>query len=399
MPMPAALNRANLVVIGLSLMAACSPQDPAAPAFEPPPPLAPPVASASQITPPGLRPLLGPLVARSPDAIEAIRTFDQRFMQTEQDRYQDFLASLNDAQGAYLSGNHYGGLRSRLMWAIRNGEPYGEGVTDESQSAYARGRRIVKRYLQWAKANSFNIPPHNNTGLADIEALYTLEGDADALNHIHVSAQAATNDPYGYLKMQNPRSDARQIAIALQAFKAAHRLAIPYAPNPATRNGFDASPGSWHGAGRRQIEWIRQYVVQPDGSIPSRAHNNDEAYLFNAMLATQLLEWCATVEWDPALLDLARQIIDHLIAAVKPGWSTLGYLSSSGSPATDLAGFYVWPSLALWQETGDQRYHDFAVSNLQAANTAYIQQMKQWNQVFSTLTEGAEALLAGEPWR
>jgi hypothetical protein len=26
-------------------------------------------------------------------------------------------------------------------------------------------------------------------------------------------------------------------------------------------------------------------------------------------------------------------------------------------------------------------------------------QMKQWNQVFSTLTEGAEALLAGEPWR
>lgn len=339
-------------------------------------------------------------MARDTGALKVIQTFDSRYEQTELARYQNFLADLSSAQGAYLSSNHYGGLRPRLMWAIRNGQPYGDGVADESQSAYARGRRIVLRYLQWSKANGFRVPPHNNTGLADIEALYVLERDPDALSHIHIAAQQATYDPFNYLKMQSVNSDARQVAIALQSFGAAHRLGIPFARHPLGGSaGFDSSPGSWLGAGRRQIDWIREYAVKPDGSIPSPAHNGNEAYLFNAMLATQLLEWSASVEWDASLIDLAQKIMDHLIVSLKPSWSSLGYLSNSPSPATDLAGFYVWPSLVLWQETGDQKYHEFAIRNLQAANTAYIAGVKQWNQVFSTRTEGAEALLAGESWR
>jgi hypothetical protein len=236
--------------------------------------------------------------------------------------------------------------------------------------------------------------------VADVEALYVLEGDQDALTHIHVTAMAATWDPWGYLKFQNSQSDARQVAISLQLIKAAHRLGIPYVRNPANHNvGFDASLGSWYAAGRRQIDWVRQYGVQSNGAIPSPAHGGSEAYLFNALLATQLLEWCATVEWDPAVFDLARQIMDHVIAVQKPGWNALGYLSSSSGPSTDLASFYVWPSLALWQETGDQKYYDFATKNMLASNTAYISQMKQWNQVYSTLAEGAEALLTGKSWR
>ncbi|HUF70251.1 MAG TPA: Ig-like domain-containing protein [Longimicrobiales bacterium] len=363
----------------------------------PPPPLQP---SGSQLTPANLRAVLGPLVARNTSGMSVIQAFDLRFEQTEQARFQDFLNVLNDPQGAYLSANHYGGLRSRLMWAIRNNEPYGIGVTDESQYVYARGRRILKRYLEWTKANGYAIPPHNNTGVADVEALYVLEGDQDALTHIHVTAMAATWDPWGYLKFQNSQSDARQVAISLQLIKAAHRLGIPYERNPANHNvGFDTSPGSWYAAGRRQIDWARQYAVQSNGAIPSPAHGGSEAYLFNALLATQLLEWCATVEWDQAVFDLARLIMDHLIAVQKSGWSTLGYLSSSSGPATDLASFYVWPSLAMWQETGDQKYYDFAMKNVQAANTAYISNMKQWNQVYSTLAQGAEALLTGNPWR
>ena len=260
----------------------------------------------------------------------------------------------------------------------------------------------MKRYLEgYSKPNKFAVQAHNNTGLADIEALYVLEGDPDALTHIHISAMAATYDPWGYLKMQNSNADARQIAVALQALMAAHRLGIPYGRNPANNEmGFDASLGSWKAAAQRQIDWLTQYgIVKADGSIPSPAHGGTEAYLFNAWLATELLQWYGSIQADPAVLQLAVRIMDHLVAAERPGWNTLPYEANGTSPAPDLAAFYVWPSLVLWQETGDSKYYDFAISNLGATRQAFIASVKQWNQTYSTLAEGAEALASGVGWR
>ena len=358
--------------------------------------------AGSSLTPEALRAVLGPIVGRSSSpSVASLQTYDQRYTSTEYARYQDFLAVENDPSGSYLSAQHYGGLRGRLMWAIRNGQPYGAGVTDETKYAYARGRRIVKRYLQYSKANNFATQAHNNTGLADIEALYVLEGDQDALTHIHVSAMLATTDNWGYLKMQNSNSDARQIAVALQALMAAHRLGIPYVRNPANGSvGFDASLGSWKAAAQRQIDWLTQYnIVHADGSIPSPAHGGTEAYLFNAWLATQLLDWYGYVQADGNVLQMAQRIMDHLIASQRSGWATLPYLANGTTPAYDLAAFYVWPSLVLWQETGDAKYKNFALQNLAASNQAFISAMKQWNQTYSTLGEGTAALLNGVSWR
>jgi len=362
------------------------------------------------LTPRSLSVVLGPLVLReavtiAPDVAIALGNYDRRFMSTEMPRFQDFVTSESDPNGSWLNGNHYGGLRGRLAWAIRTGEPYGASATDEARYAYARGRRIIKKYLQYSKSGRYLTQAHHNTGLADVEALYVLEGDTDALTHIHVTAQSVTTDPYNYLKMQNPNADARAIAIAIQATTTAHRLGIPFARSNANPSvAFDASPGSWQGVARRQIQWLTDYnVVKADGSVPSPVENGGEAFLFNAMLAKELLQYAAHIEWDAAAVALARRIMDHLIdrytnVYAARGWSTLPYVNTSTSAAPDLAAFYIWPSLALWQETGEQKYHDFAVLNLKATNSAYIAAMKQWNQVYSTMAEGAEALFAGQPW-
>ena len=120
----------------------------------------------------------------------------------------------------------------------------------------------------------------------------------------------------------------------------------------------------------------------------------------NALLAVQLLKWHAFVNPNPHATELARQIMDHLVTelAAKPGWETLGYETRSREPSPDLAGYYIWPALVLWQETNDQRYVDFATRNLAATNKFYIDGIKQWNQVYSTLGQGTEALLAGVSW-
>jgi hypothetical protein len=96
--------------------------------------------------------------------------------------------------------------------------------------------------------------------------------------------------------------------------------------------------------------------------------------------------------------------MDHMVTLyntkyVTRGWSTLPYTSASTGPAPDLAAFFVWPALALWQETGDSKYYDFAMVNLAATKDAYIAKFKQWNQVYSTMAEGAEALMKGARWR
>jgi uncharacterized protein YjdB len=362
---------------------------------------APPPAPGSQLTPSALLPLLGSLVARDPNtSLQALRTYDQRYTQNEYARFQDYLAVEYDPQGAYLNANHYGGLRSRLSWAIRTGEAWGAGVTDESKYGYARGVRIVRRYLQWSEKNTYNIPVQNNTGIADIELLYRLHGDPVALTHIHMTAQKYTLDPYGYLTLQNPASGARIPAVAMQAFNAAHRLGIPYARNYANPNiALDQTISSWRQAGERLIAWFDQYnVIQADGTIYSPSNHGD-TYFMDAMLATQLLEWCANVQWHPRAFELARLIMDNLVSSLKPGWSSLGYLNTSTSPSDDLAGFYIWPSLVMWQETGDMKYYDFAMKNLAAAAKGYIFAPKQFNQVYSTLGQDLEALIAGVSWR
>ena len=368
-----------------------------------PPPTSP---DSSSLTPSNLMPVLGPLVAVSSNPpVADLKTYDQRLAGSEYARFQDYLALENDPSGGYLQAEHYGGLRSRLQWAIRNGQPYGPGVTDETKYAYARGRRIVKKYLQWSRSLNpkYGAAAHSNTGLADIEALYRLEGDPDALNHIHVTAQLGTMNSFGAMTFQSQNTDPRIIAVALEAMIAAHRLGIPFGPNPASPL-IDRSVGSWAGGAARQIQWLTQYnMVKSDGTVLSPAHSVAEGkpvecYFMSAMLATQLLRYYADVTPDPNVLALAKRIMDHIRASVPAGWSTLGYLSDSRGPAADLAAFYVWPSLVLWQETGDPAYKAFALKNLAASNSAYIIPLKQWNQTFSTLGEDTEALLSGVPW-
>jgi len=378
-----------------------SAQVPATPSASP---AAPPLELAQKVpslTPAELRPLLGPLVLRNAGPAETtIRAYDSRYESTEAARFGDFLAVEEDRRGAYLDGNHYGGLRSRLMWAIRNAEPWGPGHSDDLTTGYGRGVRIVRRYLRYTVANRHVVPVQHNTSLADVELLYRLEGDTVALTHIQIVAASFTSDPYNYVKVRNPKSGVRIPAVALQAFNAAHRLKVPYARNPANPNVVpDAALGSWKAAGDRLIQWIDQYqIVKPDGSTFSPSNNGD-TYFMDAMLAVQLLQWCANVEWNPRAFEIAQLIMDHLIASVKPGQQVLGYQDTSRDAAPDLAAFYVWPSLVLWQETGEPRYREFALTNLAATRKAYIQGIKQWNQVYSTLAQGAEALLAGVPWR
>lgn len=153
---------------------------------------------------------------------------------------------------------------------------------------------------------------------------------------------------------------------------------------------------------------------QPDGAIWSTAHagqagsEHNEAYLFNAVLATQLLQWWGWVDPYPRAYDAARRIMDHILEidakAEAAGRASIPYLTNSGgssSAAEDLAAFYVWPALVLWQETGEQKYRHFALRQLAAANrtTSIRNSAKHWNQVFSTLAMGAEALLVDVSWR
>lgn len=355
-------------------------------------------------------PSLGPLIARQSSQLGYIGTYDTRYLSQELVHFQKFLTVENDPQGAYLDHNHYGGLRQRLSWAVRNGQPYGPAVTDENTSGYARGKRILDRYLRYSRDGShYNTQAHHNTGLADVEALYVLEGNQEALPHIHVSAMGATyRDPWGYWNMSitNTHADPRQLTVALQALMAAHRLNIPYGRNPANPGiGFDSSYGSWKAAARSRVDLAtKSYsVVQADGTLFSPAHKA-EAYLFNAWYATELMNYYAYVESDPQVLQVSQRLMDHMIDQYNQiykarGWATLPYMSTSSSAAPDLAGFYVWPSLVLWQETGNQKYYDFALQNIKASNTGYIGYTKQWNEIFSMRAQSAEALLAGVSWK
>lgn len=361
-------------------------------------------STTTSITPSFLRPPLGPLVRRSSTPLlPALDTYDTRFGQNEVARFRDFLACENTC---FREANHYGGLRSRLMWAIRTGQPYGPAATDESRHAYARGRRIVRRYLRWSRNNGYSIDWYNNTGLPDIEIVYRLDGDADAYKHLWVSASRYSKDRYGYQSCSRPQGyTVREPTVALQALSAAHRLGIPFRqPTHLSGAGFDGSQGSWKATGVRQIQWLKN-CISADGSVFQTVYgSNVEAYFFAAWMATELLRWNASVEWRGDAYNMAKLVMDHIIhefeTKYKPkGWSTLPYLSYQNSPAYDLAAFYIWPALALWQQTGNAKYREFARTNLVASNRAYIAKMKQFNQTYSSLGEGTEALLLGASWK
>jgi hypothetical protein len=264
----------------------------------------------------------------------------------------------------------------------------------------------VRRFLTYSAVNHWAVQTHNNTSLADVELLYRLEGDSAALMHIHCTAAMMSRDPYGYIKLRHPNTAPRQPAIALEALSAAHRLKVPYSGCPENGNfGIDPAVDSWEEAGERIIGWVDDYITSQDsvyglGGMPASAHGGQEAYFMNAMLAVQLMKWHAFVKPNPRAMELAGLVMDHLIAvlAAKPGWPTLGYETRSAQPAPDLAGYYIWPALVLWQERNEPPYLDFAMKNLAGTNRSYIDGIKQWNQVYSTLGQGTEAMLAGIRW-
>jgi hypothetical protein len=228
--------------------------------------------------------------------------------------------------------------------------------------------------------------------------LLLLEGDRYALECLkamgrYLGAQHIERD----LVLTGPNSDPRSAAILLQVLSISARYDFPYEARPSWGS-------TWKQAAATVVSKMSQQI-QPDGTVVSLAHKNsgqgDEAFFMNAMLAIELLRWHGFVQPQPAWFDLARRILDHLIDEhTQRGGSCLPYTSRDGNAcASDLAGFYVWPALVVWQETGDPKYKKFAVENLDAAGRAAVGGVKQFNQTYSTGAQSAEALLSGVKWR
>lgn len=342
-------------------------------------------------TPPDLMVTAGPLVSGA-DAQVLTRSFDAKFAAAELATYSAHVAG--GRSGADAS-SHYGALRSRYQWSVRHGLPVGPGAPVESP--YVHGVEMTRAYLtNYSKPNDFRAAPHNNTAMPDVEMLYRLEGDADALAHLTTIARY-----YGalyaehFFDLTGANSDPRSSAVLLQTLSAAHRLDLPY-------TGRESWGSSWKEAAAHVVSRLAARI-DSGGKVVSQAHQNsgqgDEAYFMNAMLASELLHWHGFVEAQPAWLDLARRIMDHLVTEYEArGVACLPYLSKSRGCAPDLAGFYVWPALVLWQETGDEKYRIFALANLRAAQNAFIEQVKAFNQVYSTGAQSTDALLAGVAW-
>src|SRR3990167_3723299 len=81
------------------------------------------------------------------------------------------------------------------------------------------------------------------------------------------------------------------------------------------------------------------------------------------------------------------------------GWAILPYESTDTGVAPDLAGYHPYGALIAWQETGDQRFKDFAMAHIKAIPQAYQTGYKQFNQSHNMRVMAAEALLSGIPWR
>ncbi len=366
------------------------------------PPPAP--SNGVSLTPTKLLPAYGPLVASSSSTIPELKKLESNFLKYEQKHYTDYTALTGVPSVSY---NHYGFLGSRLAYSIKNGLPYGSGVTDPTKDMYARGREVAIDWLvDYSAANNYGVAQWWDTSLEDMEAMVVLENNPTARTHIHMDAARGTGNST-YMKMQASAADPRGITIFLQPMLIAHRLGIPFAhPGNGYSAYFDSTLGSWANAAKRNIYWLDQYnVIQSDGTIISKAHGGAEAFFMNAMLVDQLLGYYAYIERDPVVFNMAQRVVDHWINFLPAGWNTLPYQSkttstgSGTSQAPDLANFYVYPSLVMWQETGQQKYYDFAVKNLVSAGTAYISGHKQFNQIYNTDVFAADALINGVSWK
>jgi hypothetical protein len=269
-----------------------------------------------------------------------------------------------------------------------------------------RGAWWIRWWIaNYAKPNGYALREDRATGLNGVEVLYRVAGDPDARDLIWTKAAFQTFDNFGYYTNQNANSGPRYNAVAIEVINAAHRLGVPYANSPVNSQAIaNKQFTSWRQAG----EWIIEQTavrVQANGAVPGRAYMgqspNGEPYLFAAWLARELLEWHAFVADNPLAYELATRIMGHLHDVwMQQGGGTLPYLDGRAKDsATDLAAFYVWPGLVMWQETGDQKWYDFAIAHLSAIPAAFQTQPKQWNQLYNTGALNAEALINGAPWR
>ena len=351
-----------------------------------------------------LKATIGPLSDRH-SPVAAMMRLDSRYLAAESKWWQAFLANESNTDVVVVS-NHYGTLRSRLQWAIRNGQPYGPAATNEATQVYARGRRMLRKYLDWSEHNGYAIPPHNNTGMPDLEAYYVLEGDPRVVSHFtwfaaNASWQRQKGTGDNYLHMNRQSTDGRWMYEALESFSFMYRFHIAH----ANAYGFTVDPAcsDWVCEGEAQINII-DAGLPADGSFPSQGEGGREDLLFSATLAEELMKWDAFVAPNPTAVQLAKRIMGHILQAWEAvGRQVLPYQYLNGAPTTpapDLAGYYVWPSLVMWQETGDIRYRDMALVHLDGTKNAWIDGgVKQFNQVFSTGAQNAEALLSGISWR
>ena len=349
-----------------------------------------PVAGDFNLTPAHLMATAGPLV----DLQSMFALYELRYAEAERSAHDKWVAG---GRRATDGASHYGALRSRYQWSLRNGQPVGRSAP--VHSVYSHGVEMTRSVLQgYFTPNNCAIAPHEATNLADLEMLYLLEGDPDALECIKgIGRYLGAQHPEHDLDLSGPNSDPRGSAILLQTLAAGARYNFPYSAR-------ESWGSTWREAAATMVHRMSQHV-QPNGKVVSLAHKNsgqgDEAFFMSAMLAVELLRWHGFVESQPAWFRLAQRVLDHLIDEHGTrGTRCLPYTSNDGKTcASDLAGFYVWPALVMWQETRDAKYRDFALKNLDAAGSALFGGAKQFNQTYSTGAQSAEALLSGHRWR
>jgi hypothetical protein len=347
-------------------------------------------ASDINLTPAHLMPTIGPLVALQ----STFSPYEARYAEGERSAYEKWIAG---GRSATDGSSHYGALRSRYQWSLRKGLPVGPAASTDG--IYSHGVEMTRSVLRgYFEPNGCAIAPYEATNIADLELLYLLEGDRSALECLKKMARhLGVQYPEHNVDLAGPNSDPRASAILLQILSVGARHDFPYTAR-------ESWGSTWRQAGVTVVERMSRQIPA-SGKVVSLAHRNsgqgDEAFFMNAMLAAELLRWHGFVEPQSTWLNLAQRIVDHLIDEhAQRGGACLPYTANSGKAcASELAGFYVWPALVLWQETGDARYRQFALLNSSAAGSALVSGAKQFNQTYSTGAQSAEALLAAVSWR